>query len=1217
MKKATTAVLVGLLVAAILAFAPLKTVHAGFGSGDFLKTSGKFIRNNSGSGSIVTLRGVNLGGWLAQEDWMNPLGEFALDRTGWTATASVNSSTAGNALDGDSTTRWTTGAAQAGGEWFQVDMGSPTLLNRVYVNAAGFDGGGDFPAGYQVLVSPDASSWKNVASGPGTSGNTVIPFTAQVARYVRVVQTGTSARWWSVAEFNAFSDPVLNTSGFTATASATGAGFSTSNALDGDVTTRWSSGVAQAPGQWFIVNLGANTQLNKVLFDSGPDSPNDYPAAWEIWGSTDNVNYTKLASGLGTGRIITALFWQATWMQYVKLVQTGTKANWWSIADFGFVSTNGVTSSGFDRKAWGLTASSTEPGGSVNNVKDGNESTRWSTGAPQAGGEWIQADMGATETFNQVELDNAVDTNDYPRGYTVQVSADASTWTQVASGSGYPKMTPINFPPARGRYLKITQTGISTSWWSIDELNVFLNNDDYDANLTYINRFGTSTAQSIYNAQQSTWIQSSDLDNLAAMGINMVRVPIAWTVFLNMDGTWKSNAWNLVDWIVSQANQRNMYVVLDLHTLPGGDCPWESCGRVGLNPNEFWSNSTYQSWVLNIWQTMAARYKGNPGVAGYDLMNEPLLSFNESSGDVSQKSSFYNQLYNTVRAADPDHIIIFNAFFNWANIAPPGTYGWTNVVYEKHPYDFNGGLDWQAQMNLVNTELADVAAKQDDPTWSVPVLYGEYQLYQYDDVWSKWMAGLNSLHVSWTSWSYKVRFRQYDGAGGYWGFYNTDLNQVPVINNDNSATITSKINQFATGNFQANSSLINDVQAFTPAASWMATVPLSETAWTASASSTGPGDSPANAIDWNTNTRWSTGASQTPGQWFQVNLGSMQVFDQVSFETRSTDKFDFPRGYQIQVSVDGNNWTTVKTGQGFGWKQAFVIAPQYAQYVRVTQTGNAQEWWSIAEFHVYSELSLSRTSWAATASSSASGAPPAQALDGNLATRWSNGAAQTNGQWFQVDMGQTQTFNRVLLDAGTSWSGDYPRGYQLQVSNDGSIWTTVTSGSGSGQAVLIQFPVQVARYLKITQTGSASNWWSIAEMSVYGEQENSRAGFVASASSTESGGSPANALDGNLNTRWSTGAAQSPGQWFEVDQGSPQWFNHIVMDSGPSTGDYARGYEVQVSNDNTNWQTVANGEGSGQIVSVNFPIQQARYIKVVQTENSGNWWSIAEFRVFQ
>ena len=1121
----------------------------------------------------------------------------------------MNSSSAANALDGDDTTRWDTGGAQTGGEWFQVDMGSPTLLNRIYVNAAGFTG--DYPAGYQVLVSNDGATWEDVASGSSTTQRTSITFTAQVARYIRITQTGTSSNSWSIAEFNAFSDPVLNNNGRTATASSTGTGYSTANALDGDVNTRWTSGTPQQPGQWFTVDLGANTPVNKVLFDAGPDSTGDYPRSYEIWGSQDNVNWTKYASGLGTGRITTATLWTTEWMRYLKIVQTGTSSNWWSIADLSVYS-----SSAFDRTGWGVTASSTESGGSPGNAIDGNTSTRWSTGVAQAPGQWLEIDMGASETFNQVQLDNSADTNDYPRGYTVQVSPDGASWTQVASGAGYPKATPINFPAVNARYIKLTQTGSSTSYWSVDELNVYLNNDDYDMNTEYENRFGATTAQSLLDTYQNSWIQASDLDNIAAMGMNVVRLPIGWKTLLNDDGTWKSNAWTKIDWLVSEAAQRHIYVILDLHTLPGGDCPWESCGREGLNPNEFWNNSTYQDWVNNIWSAMAARYAGNPAVAGYDLMNEPLLSYNETSSDIAQKNAYYNRLYNTVRAVDPDHVIFMEAFFGWNNIAPPSTYGWTNVAYELHPYDMPDGLDWNAQNNLVQTQLADVAAKQADPTWDVPVLYGEYQLYQYDDVWSKFMSGLNALHVSWTNWNYKVTGGQYDGGGGYWGLYNTDPNPVPVINNDNSSTISAKLGMFATSDFQPNTNFINDVEKFAGGADWMESVPLPQASWVATASSTESGGSPANAIDWNTSTRWSTGASQANGQWFQVDLGSMQAFDQISFETESTDIWDFPRGYQIQVSPDGTTWTTVKSGRGFGWKQAIAFDPQYARYIRITQTGSAQEWWSIAEFHVYSEPALDRSAWTATASSSASGTTPADAIDGNTSTRWSTGAAQTNGQWYQLDFGQTQTFNRLLLDAGTS-TGDYPRGYQVQVSSDGTSWTTVATGTGTSQAVLVQFPVQVARYLKIIQTGTSSNWWSIQELNVYGEQEDSRSGWVATASSTESGGSPANAFDGNLNTRWSSGTAQAPGQWFEVDQGSPQWFNHIVMDAGPNTGDYPRGYIVQTSNDNTNWQTVANGEGNGPWVAVNFPIVQARYIKVTLQESSGSWWSIAEFRVFQ
>src|SRR5260370_1614332 len=137
MRKAAL-LLVGLLVVMPVPLIPPKVAYACFGSGDLLKASGKSIRTNSGTGPITTLRGTNLGGWLAQEDWMSPLGEFALDRTGWTATASVNSSTAGNALHGDNTTRWGSGGAQGGGERRQIDMTTPTLLNRVYRDPAGF-----------------------------------------------------------------------------------------------------------------------------------------------------------------------------------------------------------------------------------------------------------------------------------------------------------------------------------------------------------------------------------------------------------------------------------------------------------------------------------------------------------------------------------------------------------------------------------------------------------------------------------------------------------------------------------------------------------------------------------------------------------------------------------------------------------------------------------------------------------------------------------------------------------------------------------------------------------------------------------------------------------------------------------------------------------------------------------------------------------------------
>jgi len=44
---------------------------------------------------------------------------------------------------------------------------------------------------------------------------------------------------------------------------------------------------------------------------------------------------------------------------------------------------------------------------------------------------------------------------------------------------------------------------------------------------------------------------------------------------------------------------------------------------------------------------------------------------------------------------------------------------------------------------------------------------------------------------------------------------------------------------------------------------------------------------------------------------------------------------------------------------------------------------------------------------------------------------------------------------------------------------------------------------------------------------------------------------------------------------------------------------------------------VADGRGTGPVVEVNFPITEARYIRVTLTESSVQWWSIDEIRVFE
>lgn len=140
------------------------------------------------------------------------------------------------------------------------------------------------------------------------------------------------------------------------------------------------------------------------------------------------------------------------------------------------------------RSSWIATASSSnlmnEPGDLLNNppenALDGDLSTRWSSGKPQAGDEWFQIDFGTTVAVSSVVLDMGEDAAvqsylDYARSYAVSVSdvSEDLEATPLAEGDGMAPLTDISLPgapEATGRYLLIRQTGQAADWWSIHEL---------------------------------------------------------------------------------------------------------------------------------------------------------------------------------------------------------------------------------------------------------------------------------------------------------------------------------------------------------------------------------------------------------------------------------------------------------------------------------------------------------------------------------------------------------------------------------------------------------------------------------------------------------------------------------------------------------------------------------------------------------------------------
>ena len=124
----------------------------------------------------------------------------------------------------------------------------------------------------------------------------------------------------------------IDPTGWTATASASGAADPAANAVDDDASTRYSSGTGQAPGQYLQVDFGRRQHPQQVVFDTGA-STGDYARSYTAATSTDGVHWTTVTgTGQGSGQFTTLdLDGRAT--RYVRLTLDAANGSWWSVAD--------------------------------------------------------------------------------------------------------------------------------------------------------------------------------------------------------------------------------------------------------------------------------------------------------------------------------------------------------------------------------------------------------------------------------------------------------------------------------------------------------------------------------------------------------------------------------------------------------------------------------------------------------------------------------------------------------------------------------------------------------------------------------------------------------------------------------------------------------------------------------------------------------------------
>jgi endoglucanase len=327
-----------------------------------------------------------------------------------------------------------------------------------------------------------------------------------------------------------------------------------------------------------------------------------------------------------------------------------------------------------------------------------------------------------------------------------------------------------NWGLQEGYMLNPQNPGIAGTQWAMKK--IYYNQGQTEAQV-----------ETFYANWRNNFITKSDINYLASLGFNTIRLPMHYELFLtsaqrsvrnsvirdinNHDNykaqlqSWYNNnqlfndtnadGYRMIDNLISWCKANNMYVVLDLHAAPGGQGSDKNIADIFWE-NNLWQFTVFQDVTTRLWERLAQRYKGEPTIAMYDVLNEP----NNVPGGGPTIRALLQRLITTIRNQGDNHLLLLNGN-GWGNnydYLEPWNFSpnW-GLVYNAHRYWINPSDDWirDANPNQINRmiNLVEFRARHNVPVW----------VGETGENTASWLSqnirSMDEQKVGWCHWTYK------------------------------------------------------------------------------------------------------------------------------------------------------------------------------------------------------------------------------------------------------------------------------------------------------------------------------------------------------------------------------------------------------------------------------------------------------------------------------
>ncbi|QKX17863.1 carbohydrate-binding protein [Microbulbifer sp. YPW1] len=290
--------------------------------------------------------------------------------------------------------------------------------------------------------------------------------------------------------------------------------------------------------------------------------------------------------------------------------------------------------------------------------------------------------------------------------------------TQIVDGNGNP----------------IHLNGINLGNWLLWEGYLMMGDFNYRTHTQFLNSladtFGSmAQAKEFEHQWRLNYVTEREIADLKSLGFNTVRVPFHYNLFWE-NGQLSDHGFQYFDRLIDYCRTHGLYVLLDMHAAPGYQNPGDHSDNMDSNAGQprdsvkFWDGNNVQI-ASQVWRHIADRYKNEPVIWGYDLINEPV----PQAGREYELLPSLIAMRDAIRQVDNNHAIIAEGSWwasdmqkiDWTDADTQTNTGisarWDyNLVYQTHHYVF-GNAGW----------IADLYPRADRTNaMGVPLILGEY-----------------------------------------------------------------------------------------------------------------------------------------------------------------------------------------------------------------------------------------------------------------------------------------------------------------------------------------------------------------------------------------------------------------------------------------------------------------------------------------------------------